>query len=172
MWTIDDPSGKPPAQILAFDSAKKREAEGVDLESPFFTIQQRPPYPACDHRNRGVTLDVATRRVFCLCGEQIDAFDALLIYAHAQRRLVAHAEAIKEHERKEAEKKAKRPFVKKVVGFAARHSSRGRVLGFDVSLDCGHSVYWDRRKQPRQMTCEQCFRNARLEAKGVAIAKT
>jgi hypothetical protein len=164
---IDDPNAKPPAQILAFDSAKKREPEAVDLDAPFFTVKVRPEYPACDHRNRGVTLDVATRRAICLCGEQIDAFDALLIYAHAQRRLISHAETIKEYERKEAEKKARRPFAREVTGWQRVDG------GFDVTMACGHHqhLYLPKRRHPwRRVTCEQCAREHRLKERGVSIA--
>jgi len=174
---VEDPNAKPPSKILAFDSTKEREAAPVDLDSPFFTIA-RTDYAKCDHRNKGVTLDTATRKAICLCGEAIDCFDALLIYAHAQRRLISHAEAIREHERKEAEKKAAKPFVKDVGSYAARYangSSRtrhGRLLGYHVTLECGHEQYWDRRRLPRRMTCVTCVRNAKLTAAGVAIAET
>lgn len=50
---FDDPSAKPPANILAFDSTRSREPVSVDLDSPFFVIT-RPEYPKCDHRNRGL----------------------------------------------------------------------------------------------------------------------
>jgi hypothetical protein len=166
---IKDETQKAPAQILAFDSAKKREPEAVDLDKPFFIVKHRPEYPACDHRNRGVTLDMATRRAICLCGEPIDAFDALLIYAHAQTRLINHAEVIKEHERKEAEKKSKRPFAREVNGWSRVES------GFKVSLVCGHEKYLylpNRRRPWRRVNCDQCRRKHELQQRGVAVAQT
>ena len=168
---VDDPNANPPSNILAFDSTKEREAAPVDLESPFFTIA-RKDYSKCDHLNRGVTLDTATRRAICLCGEAIDCFDALLIYAHSQRRLIAKVEAIKEHDRKEAEKKAAKPFVRAVTAFCARQYSNGRIIGYDLELECEHAQRWDRRKPPRRVTCTTCVRNAKLTASGVTVVAT
>lgn len=167
---IDDPAKKVPSKILAFDSTKERQPAPVDLDTPFFTIA-RPDYSKCDHRDRGVTLDTATRTAICLCGVVIDCFDALLIYAHSQQRLVNHVAAIKEYERKEAEKKAAKPYVREVVGFEAHQSTRGRIVGYRLRLECQHEAYWDRRKPPRRATCRQCVRNAKLTAAGVAVAQ-
>lgn len=170
---VDDPTAKPPSKILAFDSAKEREAAPVDLDSPFFAIA-RTDYSKCDHRDRGVTLDTATRKTYCLCGELIDNFDALLIYAHAQQRLVNQANTIKAHYQKEADKKAAKPFVVEVSGVAARYLTRkgkptGRIIGYELSLRCGHRQYWDRRRPPRRVTCAMCVRNAKLKAEGVGV---
>lgn len=157
-----DIEDKPPAKLLAFDSTKARGPEPVDLDSPFFKVVH-PQYPACTHRDRGVTLDVGTRRAICKCGEVIDNFDALMIYAHAQRRLVETRQVIEEHNRKEAEKKAKRPFVRDVGAFQQRMSQgrRPRFLGYEIKLHpCGHSAYWDKRHPPRRMTCEQCYKDS------------
>lgn len=169
--TVEIPEAKPPAKILAFDAEKQREPIPVDLDAPFFTIA-KPPYTECDHRNRGVTLDIGRRVAICLCGVEIDCFDALLIYAHAQRRLINTREVIEEHKRKEAEKKAKKPFVRRVEGFSAKQSRQGRVLGYQLKLECGHDIYWDRRKPPRRATCTVCYRNESLKAAGVAVAKS
>ncbi len=160
---VDDPVATPPSKILAFDSAKQREPAPVDLDSPFFTMAPRD-YSKCDHRNKGVTLDTATRKSICLCGIEIDNFDALLIYAHAQQRLINHVAAIKEHERKEAEKKAARPFVRAVTGFYAHQSKSGRILGYRLRLECEHEAYWDRRKPPRRVTCRTCISKSRQDA--------
>jgi hypothetical protein len=165
---VNDPTAKPPSKILAFDSTKEREAAPVDLDSPFFTIA-RTEYPKCDHRNRGVTLDTATRRAICLCGEVIDCFDALLIYAHAQRRLMNRVEEIRAHERKEAEKKAAKPYVRAVAGCCARRSKRGRIIGYSLTLECGHEHHWHRRTPPRRATCQACIREAKLKATGVPV---
>lgn len=155
-----------PSNILAFDSTKKREPEPVNLDTPFFTVKHTS-YPDCDHRHRGVTLDVARRVAICLCGVEIDCFDALLIYAHAQRRLVETRQHIEEHYRKEAEKKARRPFVRDVSGYQQHLSKRGRLLGYEMTLSCGHRMYWDRRKPPCRATCDTCFKNSQLKASGV-----
>lgn len=154
-----------PSNILAFDSTKKREPEPVNLDTPFFTVKHTH-YPDCDHRNAGVTLDVARRVAVCKCGVEIDCFDALLIYAHAQRRLVETKEFIKEHRRKEEEKKAKRPFVRDIGGYSQIRSSRGHFRYYDITLSCGHHLSWTRKKLPRRATCEICFKNAQLRASG------
>jgi hypothetical protein len=172
------------AKLLAFDSTKRSEPVPVDLDSPFFEIHYYPAAPAtCDHRQRGFTLDVATRTAICKCGVTVDTFDALLFYAHAQQRLIHHAETIKEHARKEAEEKAKRPFVQEVSGFEAQFANtkrtdrHGRLLGWSVTLACGHRTYWQaagrfRRHPPRRITCTGCYdasvRAAQLAAVDVA----
>lgn len=156
-----------PDNVEVFDPARKKKPMPVDLDAPFFETR-RTEYPNCNHRNRGVTLDVDTRKVFCKCGEQIDAFDALLIYAHAERRLQNTRHVIEEQNRKEAEKKAKKPFARRVTGFVTRFH-RGKPIGYDVRLECGHKTYWDRRRQPRQITCNECFRADQLKANGVGV---
>lgn len=160
-----------PSKILAFDTEKKRAPEPVDLDSPFFTIQRAPSYPDCDHRNRGVTLDMGRRKAICLCGVEIDTFDALLIYAHAQRRLTETRRFIEEARRKEEEKKMRRPFSKRVEGFETVHDRRGGVTGYHVSLECGHKhrLFTRRRRPPRKVTCETCVREAKLKAVSVAV---
>lgn len=171
---IPDPEKDQPSKILAFDPQRKVEPQPVDLDSPFFAIKHTS-YPDCDHRNRGVELDMATRRAICLCGVEIDSFDALLIYAHAQQRLVHHREAIAEHERREAEKKAKKPHVKDVDGYSARFGRSGKtIVGYTVRLACRHETIWwrgkrRRRHPPRTMLCEQCVRAAKLETQGVGV---
>ena len=156
-----------PDNIEVFDPARKKKPMPVDLDAPFFE-QRRVEYPNCNHRDRGVYLDVDTRKVFCKCGEQIDAFDALLIYAHAERRLQNTRDVIKEHERKEAEKKAKKPFARRVTGYVTKFK-RKKVIGYDVSLECGHKTFWMRRRCPLQITCDKCFRAEQLKAKGVGV---
>lgn len=142
------------------------------LDGKYFTIR-RPQYPECSHRNRGVTLNEGTRKVHCLCGAEIDPFDALLIYAHEERRLLSTRAAIDEAAKKEQEKKARRPHFKQHVGFASRYDGTRRI-GFDMKLECGHSVFWDirgRRRQsaPRGVTCNECYRAEQLKAKGIAV---
>jgi|SRR6185503_5525746 len=166
--SVEVPGAKPPSKILAFDSTKKAEPIPVDLDQPFFRVK-RTEYPACNHQNRGVTMDVATRKVFCLCGEHIDAFDALLIYAHAERHLQSTRHYIEEAKRKEAEKKAAKPFVREVNGFHQERSKRGRFLYYILKLECGHHKQWDRRKPPRRATCTDCISADKLKAKGVAV---
>lgn len=164
------PIREKPDNVEVFDPSRKRTIP-VDLDAPFFTTR-RTEYPNCNHRDRGVTLDVDTRKVFCKCGEQIDAFDALLLYAHAEQRLQSTRYVIEEHRRKEEEKKAKKPFLRRVTGFSARYNRRNRVIGYDVSLECGHRVIWDRRRPPRNVTCDKCFRNHELQTKGVSVPPT
>lgn len=160
-----------PDNVVVF---RKRDGEqvAVDLREPFFKERPRD-YTKCDHTRRGVEYDLSERKVYCKCGEQIDPFDALLIYAHAERRLIHHAESIKEHERKEQEKKDRRPFVREHSGYAAFYAQGNkRVLGYMVNLKCGHSVRWYKGKRrhsspPRSMTCDACYRAWELEQRGV-----
>lgn len=167
----DDPNAptKPPVKILAFDSTtKKREdASPVDLDSPFFEIADISYAPdKCNHRNRGVTLDTATRTAICKCGVTIDLFDALLIYAHAQRRLVFTRQRIEEHEAKrkeEAERKAAK-CIRSVAGYVSGFGGNSNRFGFTLTLECGHEMYWHRSKPPRRATCETCLKNARQQA--------
>lgn len=149
-----------PSKIEAFDA--KRRKRDVNLDSPFFAVKRTPIYPDCDHRNRGVTLDVATRTAICKCGVTIDTFDALLIYAHAERRLQSTRAALDEHARKEAEQKAKRPFAKKVNGFQAIQQ-HGRLVGYTLTLDCDHTMRWYHKRPPRTATCETCYRRSRIQ---------
>lgn len=147
--------GQTAAKILAFDSAKDRSLRGVDLDAPFFSFAQRD-YAKCDHRNRGVELDISTRQATCLCGVVIDSFDALLIYAHAQQRMQYQADAIKEHKRKQAEKDDLKPFHKHVTGWS-RLDATGRHFGFTLTMECGHRIKWLRKRAPRTATCRECF---------------
>lgn len=162
-----------PERVVAFDASRKKKIE-INLDEPFFTLK-RASYPDCSHKDRGVEMDMDTRKVYCKCGVEIDAFDGLLIYAHAESRQRWAAERIEEVARKEAEQKAKRPFVKNTAGFSARCSGK-RIIGYDVRLECGHTKTWFRGKRrkhpPRTMTCEQCYRAAELAKKNIAVVPT
>lgn len=156
-----------PERIVAFDPARKKRIE-VNLDEPFFTLKT-PRYDECDHKRRGVELDTSTRTVYCRCGVALDVFDALLIYAHAERRLQAHAAAIKEHERKEQEKKDKRQFVRRQEGFEAIFDRRARIIGYRVRLECGHVYRHPRaRRVPATVTCQPCYDAWKLQQQGVA----
>lgn len=170
-----DIAGPTPARILAFDAERRPVPAPVDLDQPFFQIT-RPEHPECNHRDRGVRLDMGRRRAICLgCGEAIDTFDALLIYAHAQQRMQNTRDFIEADRRREQEKRDAKPFVRDVRGFAARFARsrrpgrHGRLLGYDVTLACGHDASWDKRKPPRRMTCHQCVRESKLKTGGVAV---
>lgn len=160
------PVDQEPQRVVAFDASRKNKID-VNLDEPFFTLK-RASYRECDHKNLGVELDMDTRKVYCKCGTEIDAFDGLLIYAHAERRQRWAAERIEEAARKEAERQAKRQHVKRVTQWAQRPKFRGRHGGWDVLLECGHSSTWDKKRQPREMTCEKCYRAAELAKKNIA----
>ena len=151
---------------MAFDASRKKQVE-IDLEKPFFKVVRPHDDPTkCNHHNRGVTLDVKTRRVYCKCGEQIDTFDALLIYANAERRLQNDRAALDEHKRKEAEQKAKKAFVQRVRGASAIYGRNGRTIrGYHITLECGHPAMWFRKrpKMPREMQCPKCFDEAQAK---------
>lgn len=160
---------KPPVKILAFDSTtkKREEASPVDLDSPFFEIAQESYSPdKCNHRNRGVTLDTATRTAICKCGVVIDLFDALLIYAHAQRRLVFTRERIEEYNRKKQEEAERRAAkcIRPVVGYVSGFGGNSERFGFTLKLECDHEMYWHRSKPPRRATCATCLKNAKTQA--------
>lgn len=166
----DETQQKP--AIAVVDLTERREAIRNDA---FFEIKT-PQYPDCSHQWRGVTLDRGTRRVFCKCGEQIDPFDALLIYAHAEQRLQHTREVIEEQKRKEQEKKDKKPHFHRHTGYSTRFGTRGEPIGYDMRLECGHGVFWDvrwrrRKGAPRGVTCNECYREAQLKARGVAVVK-
>ena len=168
---MDIPTDDKPDRVVAFDEARKRKIE-VDLDKPFFQVTRYRSYPDCNHQNRCVTMDVPERKVHCQCGVEIDAFDALLIYANAERRLQDTRYYIEEAARKEAEKKARKPFVKEMGGFAAVYTKdRKRIIGYDCALVCGHRVRWAtskrRRTPPRTMTCDQCYRESQLKEQGI-----
>jgi hypothetical protein len=139
-------------------------------DQPFFEILPRPRFPDCDHSKRGVQLDRTTRTVRCLCGAQIDPFDALLVYAHAEERLIGTKRDLEAHKQEEAAKRteqaARRPFLRDVGGFTSVYNPAppegdGALIGFDVQLSCGHRVRWPSRgkRHPRRhLTCEICLR--------------
>jgi hypothetical protein len=169
--TITDPAATPPEKIVAFDKARKKLLD-VDLDRPFFAIKRYVDPGKCDHRHRGVTLDMATRKVYCRCGDEIDAFDALLIYAHAETHLQNTRHYLEEHARKEQEKKDKEPHVKQVTAAQRVTGRRGRFLGWQLRLDCGHQMQWDRKRLPKTATCDSCYRAAVLQARGVGVVKS
>lgn len=164
------------APVASFEQATRERQD-----KPFFDLLPRPFYPDCDHSRRGVTLDPTTRQVFCKCGKQIDAFDALLLYAHAEKRLVSTREDIEQHKKEEADKKReqaeRKPFLRETNGYSAVFNPRppkgdGAMIGYDVRLSCGHTVRWPskgRRSPTRHMTCDICLRSAR---KDLAVAAT
>lgn len=168
----DPPLGaKPPGKVIVFDSTKPHPTEPINLDTLFFEVK-RPEYPNCNHLDRGVTLDIGTRKVTCKCGVEMDAFDALLAYAHSERRLVNTWERIQEYKRKEREKKDKKPFARDITGLQTRFASGGRVIGYILTLRCGHQRCWDKKRRPRSAHCAECMKNAKLKDGGVAVIGT
>lgn len=158
--------------------ASLEEANRARQDKPFFTVLPRPQYPDCDHTRRGVTLDTTLRTVFCECGKQIDPFDALMVYANAEKRLIQTRADIERHRKEEADKKReqeeRKPFLREVRGFTSVFNPEppngdGALIGFDVRLSCGHTVRWGsrgRRRPKRHLTCDICLRTERAKTKG------
>src|SRR5690349_7527055 len=120
---IDLGEDQPVPSITLAPVASIEDANRARQDKPFFTVLPRPQYPDCDHTRRGVTLDTTRRTVFCKCGKEIDAFDALMIYAQAEKRLISTRNDIERHKAEEARKKReqeeRKPFLREVRGFAS-----------------------------------------------------
>lgn len=163
-------------KVTAFDKSKRKPAgQSVDLDAPFFNERKEPPrdYSKCDHTQLGFEYSVKHRKVYCRCGELVDPFDAVVALAHAERRLQSTREAIDEHNRKQAEEKAKKPFVKAVAGFEHSYDRRGAAMSRTYRLECGHSVTQHRgrgfKRYWKKATCVECYRASELAKKNIAI---
>lgn len=142
------------------------------LNEPYFQIE--PDYLAmttgrCMHKEYGVRLDAVDRRCYCKrCGIQIDPFEALVNYAHAEQRLVSTRRAIEDAEKRQATQKQRekdrRPFARAVVGRVPRKDLSLKaepVIGYTVTLSCGHTRETNGERQYRQVTCGDCEKQAR-----------
>ena len=157
------------SKITAFDKSKRKPAgQAIDLDAPFFEERRPDPrdYSKCDHSRLGFQFDKAHRKVYCRCGEEVEAFDAVVAMAYAERRLQSTRAAIEEDARKKAEEKAKKPFVKKVTGFQHHYDRKGVALARDYRLECGHTIRQHRgrgfKRYWKKATCVTCFRAAEL----------
>lgn len=147
------------------------QANGVDLDEPYFVLEGRwmkMGKQQCMHDNHGVRLDEIDRRCYCRgCGLQIDPFEALLNYANAESRLVSQAEFIKQSQHAEATRKAnekaRRPFVRTVTGWTAIKDMTLKaepVIGYTLTLECGHSGDFGPNRKPKHVTCRACQADA------------
>ena len=145
------------------------------LDEPYFEVTPRYLAMAqnrCTHENHGVRLDETDRTATCKgCGKQVDPFDALLHYAASERRLVETRKAIKaaaeaEVARKHREKD-RRPFARAVVRRTARKDLSLKaepVIGYTLTLECGHTREVGECNRFRRVTCGQCEEVARRTA--------
>lgn len=122
----------------------------------FFEIA-RPSYRDCDHKRRGFTLNETERSATCRCGVRVDPFDALVAYANLEDSVLWADYRRKEAEVKAQEDKEKRQFVMPMVGYARIGEGR-----YCVNLKCGHKVNWFKKRIPREMRCEVCWRRSKL----------
>lgn len=152
---------------------------------PFFEVLEVPWNAECSHQRRGVTLDPKTRTVYCKCGAVLDPFDALMIYAKAERRLVSTRDDIEHHKQEEARKvreaEERKPFLRQVNGFCAVYNPKppqgdGAIVAYNVTLHpCGHTVRWPtrgRRNPGRNLTCDICRRSHRAKQTGTLVSGT
>ena len=152
---------------------KSRQVEAVKrrlapwLEEPYFQVVTEIDYVVgkkCRHVDTGARLDEVARKAYCCgCGAEIDAFDALLHYAKSERRLQHEAIAIRQHKEQEAAKKAadkmRRPHVRAVVHWTPLCEGAGEdlaVVGYDLTLDCGHTQRRDGERRVKTVTCQTC----------------
>lgn len=146
------------------------ETLGVDFDVPFFKVTDMLATRVrggCDHLDRGVRLDMGTRTATCVCGTRIDLFDALLIYANAEQRLVRSVAAVKHAAQAEVDRKAReqarRPFLRKVVSRRERKDLSLKAeptVGYDVTLECGHTSQHGPGRRLKNMTCGTCAQAA------------
>lgn len=143
-----------------------------ELDEPYFEVEHewnRMASKRCDHRNSGVRLEPLERRVICKgCGTVVDAFDALVNYAASEQRLIGTRRAIedakKSEEQKKAREKERRPFARQVTGYTAKHDLSLKaepIIGYALTLACGHQAECGPNRQPRQVTCRTCEHDAR-----------
>jgi len=136
-------------KVEEFDRTRRRSG---DPNSPFFEIKE-PNYSECNHRHRGFILDTTRRMAVCKCGVDVHPFDALVIYAQAERRLQNQADIIESHRKREEEKRAKHKHYHRTVSAVATPDGSGYI----VQLDCGHKQAWYKRTPPRGISCGICL---------------
>lgn len=161
-------------KVTPFDKSRRKPAgHAIDMDAPFFEKRPEPPrdYSKCDHSQLGFQYDEKKRKVYCRCGEEVDAFDAIVAIAHVGMRQRWAAEEIKAERARKAEEKAKRPFVKKVTSSALVYDRARRPYARDYGLECGHQLRQHRgrgfKRVWRTATCTECFRAAELAKKNI-----
>jgi len=142
------------------------------LDEPYFEVTPRYLAMAqnrCTHENHGVRLDETDRTATCKgCGKPVDPFDALLHYAASEQRLVGTRKAINDAQQAEVARKQRekdrRPFARAVVRRTARKDLTLKaepVVGYALTLECGHTVDVGEGNRFRRVTCSQCEQDAR-----------
>lgn len=143
------------------------------LNEPYFDTVRRGG--GCIHAHYGVKLDKQTQRAYCnKCGEEIALFDALWNYHHAEERLVQTLQSLDDHDKREAEKKARdrerRPFMRNVKGWKNVHDMTLKeepVVARIYELECGHKRRMDGDRSFERVHCSEC----QLAAKTAEAAK-
>lgn len=136
----------------------------VDRETPFFS--QVYVAVECWHDNVGVNIDRRGRKCYCKgCGAELDPFEALLLYATAEARLVHTKQEIITRQEKAAESIGMRAFVRDVMSVEPNKWGDQVMRGFTVVLACGHSRQSDRDVAPKRMSCFACYSAAKKEGK-------
>jgi hypothetical protein len=139
------------------------------LNEPYFSKEASGK--RCLHVQHGVRLDVTTHRAYCKeCGSEIALFDALMNYHDAETRLVSTLAEMKrmradEIERKNREKE-RRPYLRAVRNRKAKKDMTLKaepIIGYDLELECGHTVYSSGDRRMNNVTCHEC-KNASMVA--------
>ena len=136
-----------------------------ELDTPYFAVV--PSYMKgnrCDHKNCGVSLDETDRVVTCNgCKKPVDPFEALLNYAASEQRLVGTLEAIRkakeDEEKRKQRDKDRRPYARKVVGKKPKKDLAQKaepIIGYDLTLECGHKSECGPDRVPKMKTCYDC----------------
>ena len=141
-----------------------------ELNEPFFEVvnEWSGGMTRCRHREHGFRLDTIDRRAICKgCGKDVDAFDALVAYAKSETRLLSTRQRIEDAEKRErdrkAREKARRPFGRAVNSVRAVKDLTLKtepVIGYTLTLECGHSAECGPNRKPRMVTCRQCQADA------------
>jgi len=141
------------------------------LDDPYFTRANEHVGRGCDHVNAGMTLDHKSRTVACACGTVLDPFDALVLYARSEDRLVSTLGEMRKRDARLAEEKqrekARRPFARAVVGRAAIKDETLKAeptTGYALTLECGHAARCGPERVPKRVTCRTCQAAGRAAA--------
>jgi hypothetical protein len=137
------------------------------LSEPYFEVQRAFMSLAmkkCDHKEHGVILDELDRAAICRnCRREIDPFEALLNYAHAEERLVNAVEALRESGRREAQKLARVAIVskcnRKVVSREPVRNLELKaepIIGYKNTLGCGHVRETTSDREFKTLMCYDC----------------
>ena len=137
------------------------------LDEPYFQVTPRYMAMAqqrCTHEDHGVRLDETDRTVTCKnCGKQVDPFQALLHYAASEQRLVSARQQIEQAQEAEVARKQRekdrRPFARAVVKRTERKDLSLKaepVIGYTLTLECGHTMEVGEGNRFRRVTCGQC----------------